>query len=101
MLFVAKTWDLVTCSRRLNSVVNNAHERALTIVDDDHNSSYSERLMTKNERTVHQQNINVLIYKFENDLSLPLIDDMFQVRKINYNLMHFQKIINNKKTQSV
>ena len=42
--------------------------------------------MTKNKRTIHQRNINVLmkeVYKFENDLFPPLIDDMFQVRKIN------------------
>ena len=54
----------------------------------------------KNERTIHQQNINVLmkeIYKFENDLSAPLIDDIFQVRKINYDLRHFQKFPNTKK----
>ena len=41
-----------------------------------------------------QQNINVFmkeIYRFENDLSPPLIDDMFQVRKIDYNLRDFQK----------
>ena len=90
------------CSRRSNSLVNNVHERALRIVSDDHNSSYSELLMTKKEHTIHQQNINVLmkeIYKFENNLSPPLIDDMFQVRKINYNLRHFQKFANTKKTQ--
>ena len=40
------------------------------------------------------------IYKFENDLSLPLIDDMFQVRKINYNLRHFQKLANTKKNSA-
>ena len=88
------------CSRRSNSLVNNAHERALRIVHDDHNSSYSELLKTKNERTIHQQNINVLmkeIYKFENDLSPPLIDDMFQVRKINYGLRNFQNIANTKR----
>ena len=76
--------------------------KALRIVYDDHNSSYSELLITKNERTIHQQNINALvkeIYKFENDLSPPLIDDMFQVLKTNYNLKHFQKIANTKKTQ--
>ena len=85
------------CSRRLNSLVNNVHERALRIAYDDHNSSYSELLKTKNERTIHQQNINVLmkkIYEFENDLSSPLIDDMFQVRKTKYNLRHFQNIAN-------
>ena len=43
--------------------------------------------MTKNEHAIHQQNINVLmkeIYKFENDISPPLIDDMFQGRKKKY-----------------
>ena len=87
------------CSRRSNSLVNNVHERALRIVSDDHNSSYSELLMTEKEHTIHQH-INVImkeIYKSENNLSAPLIDDMFQVRKINYNLRHFQKIANTKK----
>ena len=59
--------------------------------------------MTKEEHTNHQQNINVLmkeIYKFENNLSPPLIDDMFQVRKINYNLRHFQKFANTKEKLS-
>ena len=54
-------------------------------------------LKTKNERTIHQQNINFLmkeIYKFENNLSPPLIDNMFQVRKINCYLRHFRKIAN-------
>ena len=58
--------------------------------------------ITKKEHTIHQQNINVLtkeIHKFENNLSPPLIDDMFQVRKINYNLRHFQKFANTKKAQ--
>ena len=90
------------CSRKSNSLVNNVHERALRIVHDDHISSYSELLKTKNERTIHQQNINVLmkeIYKFENDLSPPLIDDIFQARKINYDLRNFQKLQILKKTQ--
>ena len=59
-------------------------------------------MMNMKEHKIHQQNINVLmkeIYKFENNLSPPLIDDMFQVRKINYNLRHFQKFANTKKTQ--
>ena len=35
--------------------------------------------------------------KFENHLPTPLIDDMSQVCKIDYNLMHFQKFANTKK----
>ena len=49
--------------------------------------------MTMNER------IHVLMkenYKFENNLSPPLIDDMFHVRKTNYHLRHFQKFANSK-----
>ena len=40
------------------------------------------------------------MYKLENNLSPPLICDMLQVRKINYNLSHFQKIGNTKKKLS-
>lgn len=48
---------------------------------DDHSSSYSEFIMTKNQ-PIHQQNISVLtkeIYKFEKDI-FPLLIDMFQDR---------------------
>ena len=67
------------CSRISNSLVNNVDERTLRIVSDDHNSSYSELIMTKKKHTIHQENINVLmneIYKFENNLSPMLIDDI-------------------------
>ena len=53
--------------------------------------------MTKNKCTIYQQNINILmkeIYKVENDLFSPLIDDLFQTSKTDYNL---QKIVNTKK----
>ena len=44
-------------SRRSNSLVNNVHERTLRIAHDDHNRK------TKNEHTILQQNINVLMKK--------------------------------------
>ena len=84
-------------SRGSNSLVNSFHEKAVRIIYDNHNSSYSELLMTKNGRTIHQQNINVFmkeIWNFENDLSPLIIGDMFQVCKINYNLRPYQKIAN-------
>ena len=37
------------------------------------------------------------IYKFENDLSYLLNDDMFKVCKTRYNLRNFQKTANGKK----
>ena len=39
--------------------------------------------MAKDEPTIHQHNINILmkeLQKFENDLSPPLIDDRLQVK---------------------
>ena len=87
------------CSRRSNSLVSNVHERAFRIVYEDHNSSYSELVIIKNEPTIHQQNISVLMketYKLEIYLSLPLTD-MFLVCKINYNLRNFKKPANTKK----
>ena len=87
------------CSRISNSLVGNVHERALRVVYDDYNSSYSELPMIKNEPIIHQQNVNVLmkeICKFENYLYPPLTD-MSQVCKINYNLRNFKKLANIKK----
>ena len=80
-------------SRGSNSLVNSFHEKSLRIIYDDHNSSYSELLMTKNGRTIHHQNINVFMKEIC-DLSPPTIGDMFQVCKINYNVRPFQKIAN-------
>ena len=37
------------------------------------------------------------MYKFENDLSPPLMDGICQVRKNTFRLRHFRKIPNNKK----
>ena len=37
------------------------------------------------------------MYKFQNYLSAPLIDDTFQVPKNTFNLRLFQKIANNRK----
>ena len=59
--------------------------------------------MTKNERYIHQQNINVLIKKlkvWKRSLSLSLINGIFHVCEINYNLRNFQKIENSKKKNS-
>ena len=40
--------------------MNYVHERALTVVYDNHSSSYPQ-LIIKNEPTIHQHNIKILI----------------------------------------
>ena len=48
-------------SIRSNSLVNYVSERALSVVYDDHSSSYSELITAKNEPTIHQENIKILM----------------------------------------
>ena len=53
--------------------------------------------MTKMEPIIHQQNVDVFMkkfYKFKNDLSPPLINDMFQIPQTNDNLKSFKNIAN-------
>ena len=70
------------CSRRLNSLINNVHEETLGVVYDDHSSPYSELMLAKSEPTIHQHNVKIFI-----ELSLPLISNMFQVRKYTFNVL--------------
>ena len=88
------------CSRRSNSLVKKVHEKIFRIVSHDHNSSYSE-LFNGKQRTYYSSAKHQLpmkeIYKFKSNLSPLLIGDMFQGRKINNNLRHFQTIANTKK----
>ena len=72
--------DVLLKKIKFSNTVNNAHERALTILYDNHNSSYDQ------ERTnyFHQQNIDVLMKKhdqFEKDLS-PLTDGSSSQNKL-------------------
>ena len=72
------------CSKMSNSLVNYALERYLRLVYDEHSSFYFELIMAKKKPVIHQDKNQSLIkemFKFENDLSSPLIDDIFQVCK--------------------
>ena len=60
--------------------MNNLQERALRIIYSHHDSSFLELLQMSNESTINTKNIKVLmteIYRFLNDLSLPVINDIF------------------------
>ena len=68
------------CSRQSNHLINRFQERALRITYNDYDSSFRELLEMSNESTVHIRNIKVLmtgIYKFLNDLSPPIMSDIF------------------------
>ena len=77
------------CSRRSNCLINQLQERALRIIHKDYNSSFSELLETTNEATIYIRNLKFLvteIYKFLNDLSPPIMSEVFQINECPYNL---------------
>ena len=67
-------------SRYLNNALNNVHERALRLIYNDHEKSFNSILTENNLKTIHQKNLEFIaieIYKFQNDLSPPIMNDIF------------------------
>ena len=76
-------------SRGVNNKINHLHEQSLQIVYK-YNMSSSEDLLKKDRSfTIHQRNIQSLtmeLFKVKGNLSNNIMYDIFQTRKIIYNL---------------
>ena len=73
-------------SHYLNNALNNIHERALRLIYNDHEKSFNSILTENNLKTIHQKNLEFLaieIYKFQNGLSPPIMNDVFFSRQNN------------------
>ena len=80
---------LTFCFRQSNHLTNKLQERALRVTYNDYDSRFSILLEMPNESTNHIKNVKVLmteIYKFLNDLSPPIINDIFQKQENYYSL---------------
>ena len=76
-------------SRKLNNRINRLHERALRIVYQDFDASFTELLERDNSKTIHVRNIQLLaieLYKVKNGLSPPFMNDIFVERSQTYHL---------------
>ena len=76
-------------NRALNKKINEIHERALRLVYQNKNLSFSELLELDNAVTIHQRNLQVLvieIFKVKNNLSLEIIKQVFDLQKPYYTL---------------
>ena len=73
-------------SRSFNNKVNHIHERALRIVYEDFQSSFSALLVKRNSFTIHQKNIQLLaiaIFKVKMNISLEIMNKIFDFSR-NY-----------------
>ena len=75
--------------RRANSKINHIHERALRIVYKNNILSFEELLELDKSFKIHHRNIQSLaieLFKIKNNLSVTIMNDIFRVRAVSYNL---------------
>ena len=73
----------------LNNRINKIHERALRVVHQNKNLSFSELLVLDNAVTIHQRNVQVLvteIFKVKSNLSPEIMKQVFDFQEPYYNL---------------
>ena len=73
-------------SRKLNSRINNIHERALRIAYKDFVSTFAELLSKDNSFTIHERKIQapgIGLYKVANGLSPVIMSQVFPLKKIS------------------
>ena len=76
-------------NRNIHRQINKIHERALHIVYVDNNSSFDELLKKSESVSMHHRNIQQLaikMYKALNNLSSPLMSELFMIKENKYKL---------------
>ena len=77
------------CGRKSNNCINHLHERALRIVYNDNQSCFENLLRKDRSVSIHHRNIRsfaIEIYKIKNNMSTPIMPDLFEKRNLSYNL---------------
>ena len=69
------------CRRQINRKINHIHERALRLVYRDYDSTFEDLLHMDKSVCIHHRNIQqvaIKMYKVKNELSPPLIKELFE-----------------------
>ena len=91
------------CSRQSNNLINRAHERGLRLTyRNETNKEFQQILREKNEPTIHQKNLQVLmteVYKIVNDIAPPIMNSLFNFHANIHNIRNLLEIFTeNRKT---
>ena len=82
------------CTREPNYRLYRVHERALRTISENYISSFSDLVISLNEKTIHQMCINVLmnkVIKYLNGPSPDLMNEAFRLKSNYYNLRNFNQ----------
>ena len=83
-------------SRHLNNKINKIHERALRIAYKDYVSSFDILLQRDKSVTIHTKNLQTLmtaIFKTQNSMNPPFINEIFRERENMYNLRNNNEFV--------
>ena len=83
-------------SRHLNDKINKIHERALRIAYKDYVSSFDILLERDKSVTIHTKNLQTLmtkIFKTQNSMDLPFMNEIFRERENMYNLRNNNEFV--------
>ena len=83
-------------SRYLNNKINKIHERALRIAYKDYDSSFDVLLERDKAVTIHTKNLQTLmteIFKTQNNLNPPFMNEIFRERDNIYNLKNNNEFV--------
>ena len=89
--------------KTVNNLINRAHERGLRLTyRSKTNKEFQQILRGKNETTIHQKNLQVLmteVYKIVNGIAPAIMNSLFNFRAPIHNNRNFQEIFTeNRKT---
>ena len=84
------------CSRQSNNLINRVHEKGLRLTyRNKTNKEFQQILRGKNEPTIHQKNLEVLmteVYKIVNGIAPPIMNSLFNFRTNIHNIRNFQEL---------
>ena len=78
------------CGRKINTRINNIHERTLRIVCRNNSLCFDQLLQIDKSYNIHHKNIQTLtieLYKVKNNLSNQIMQEIFEkLKNVDYNL---------------
>ena len=85
--------------RDIHTQINKIHQSALRIVYKDVDLSFEELLEKSGSVSIHYRNLQLLavvIFKALNNLSSPLMSELFKIKETKYNLRYVNGIVSTK-----